>query len=156
MISHDKTFCDKITFSHVATVRDGVMKVEQRNVRNSDWVVDGMSEEAVELGEIDGEASGTSTAASTTAVIAPPAPKKEIDPKLRKQAFNAPKRITKLESLVEKAEEQMAQLDTEMLEAGDKVARVTALNIEKEKLSAKVTAYMDEWEELEDLLAQIA
>ena len=38
VISHDKSFCDKVGFTHVATVTsEGTLKLEQRGTRDSDW-----------------------------------------------------------------------------------------------------------------------
>jgi len=37
VISHDRKFCEKIGFTHVGTVMDGKMVLEQRSLRDSDW-----------------------------------------------------------------------------------------------------------------------
>ena len=37
VISHDREFCDKIGFTHVGTVMDGKLVLEQRDLRESDW-----------------------------------------------------------------------------------------------------------------------
>ena len=78
-----------------------------------------------------------------------------MDPKLRKLAYNAPKRIAKLEHLIEEAETEVDALDNEMMTVGTDVGRLMDLTKEKEKWQAKVAAYMDEWEQLEELLAVV-
>jgi len=37
VISHDREFCDKVGFTHVGTVMDGKLVLEQRSLRESDW-----------------------------------------------------------------------------------------------------------------------
>jgi hypothetical protein len=146
VVSHDKEFCGKIRFTHVASVLDGVMKVEQRDARESDWIITDLSSEAVAEEEEDGE--------KINAKLEPP--KKELDPAQRKQAFNAPKRIEKLGELIEKAEDKMASIDEDMLKHGADVGKLCDLQKIKDSLQLEVDNFMSEWEELEELLAQIA
>jgi len=37
VISHDRKFCEKVGFTHVGTVTDGKLVLEQRPLRDSDW-----------------------------------------------------------------------------------------------------------------------
>jgi ATP-binding cassette, subfamily F, member 3 len=37
VISHDREFCNKVGFTHVGTVIDGKLKLEQRSLQESDW-----------------------------------------------------------------------------------------------------------------------
>eukprot|EP00587_Corethron_hystrix_P002067 CAMPEP_0113314504 /NCGR_PEP_ID=MMETSP0010_2-20120614/10535_1 /TAXON_ID=216773 ORGANISM="Corethron hystrix, Strain 308" /NCGR_SAMPLE_ID=MMETSP0010_2 /ASSEMBLY_ACC=CAM_ASM_000155 /LENGTH=627 /DNA_ID=CAMNT_0000170797 /DNA_START=59 /DNA_END=1942 /DNA_ORIENTATION=- /assembly_acc=CAM_ASM_000155 len=37
VISHDRSFCEDVGFTHVGTVMDGKLKLEQRPLRDSDW-----------------------------------------------------------------------------------------------------------------------
>ena len=138
VISHDQNFCDKLEFTHVATVQDGRVKIEQRGAQASDWVINGMGGAAVETVEAALEK------------------KKVDDPKLRKLAYNAPKRIKKLEELVLKAEESIAALEQEMLSIGNDVGALVDLSNKKQALEDKVAEYMTEWEELEEVLLQVA
>lgn len=141
VISHDKTFCDKVGFTHIATIQDdGTLKVDQRGSRESDW--DSSVNTFQRSSSLESEDGATKEA--------------EIDPALRKQAFNAPKRIAKIEALVEEKEEKMAKLDQEMLANGSDVGKLVDLTKEKEKFEEEVMLLMEEWEELESLLAQLA
>ena len=143
VVSHDRSFCERITFTHVATVHDEQLVIEQRDARQGDWIIGDLSEQPTTETASSSENNGKSSS-------------KEVDPKLRKQAYNAPKRITKLESLIEKAEEKIAALDEEMLSHGSDVGKLVDLTKEKEALEAQVVEYMEEWEELEELLSQVA
>jgi TolA-binding protein len=156
VVSHDRHFCDKITFTHVATVQDGKFTLEEREVRASDWFVAGMSA-ATSVGSaaaVDGSSMGAASNDSATA--ASTKSKKELDPKLRKAAYNAPKRIQKLEGMIADAEGQIATLDENMLQHGKDVEKLVEWNQKKQKLQEKIESYMVEWNELEDLLAKVA
>jgi ATP-binding cassette, subfamily F, member 3 len=37
VISHDREFCEKVGFTHVGTVMDGKLVLEQRSLSDSDW-----------------------------------------------------------------------------------------------------------------------
>ena len=37
VISHDREFCEKVGFTHVGTVSNGKLVLEQRSLRSSDW-----------------------------------------------------------------------------------------------------------------------
>lgn len=37
VISHDREFCEKVGFTHVGTVMNGKLVLEQRPLRESDW-----------------------------------------------------------------------------------------------------------------------
>jgi len=143
VVSHDRSFCEKIAFTHVATVCDGQLTIEQRNARHNDWNIGDLS--AQPTTETESSFDNTRTSLS-----------KEVDSKLRKQAYNAPKRIAELESLIEKAEEKIVALDEEMLSHGSDVGKLVDLTKEKETFEAQVVEYMEEWEDLEELLAQVA
>ena len=136
VISHDQAFCEKVGFTHVATVSDGAFRLEQRSMRTNDWKV-----VRTTLDGDDAEDTFTPTPA-----------KDEMDPALRKMLFNAPKRISSLESLIEKTEEAIAAIDEKMMENGSDVGLLTDLSKEKGVLEDQVAGYMEEWEELEELL----
>jgi ATP-binding cassette subfamily F protein uup len=80
---------------------------------------------------------------------------KEEDKKKRKRAFNAPKRIQKIEQIIENNEQKMAKIDGEMMEVGNDVGKLTDMSQEKEKLDAEVEELMEEWAELEMLLEEL-
>ena len=80
---------------------------------------------------------------------------KEALKQKRKQAFNAPKRIKKLEKMIETSEMKIAELDEQMMEVGSDVGKLTDLSNDKQKEEANVAKYMEEWEDLEQLLAEI-
>lgn len=150
VISHDKSFCDKVGFTHVATVSDGGLKLEQRSTRDSDW--DSSIATFQRTNENDDDVSSSEGGEGDVVEQQ----KKEIDPKLRKQAYNAPKRIAKIESIVEQTEEKIAKIDDAMMTVGNDVGKLVDLNKEKETLEELVMELMEEWEELESLLAQVA
>ena len=144
VISHDKAFCEQVGFTHVLTITDeGGLHLEQRDANDGDW------DSSVATFQKSGDAGEGDD--DTEVVVVD----KEIDAKRRKMAFNAPKRISKIESLVETKEEKMAVLDEEMLENGSDVGKLVDLSKKKEILEEEVMELMEEWEELETLLAEM-
>jgi ATP-binding cassette subfamily F protein 3 len=140
VISHDQAFCKAIPFTHVGTVENGVLTVEQRDTRPNDW---SLFEGATVSIRKEEEASSESEANS----------KPILDREKQKQAYNAPKRIAKIETLIEKAESRIEELDAEMFAHGSDVDKLTELSAKREEQDALVTELMEEWEELEELLA---
>lgn len=144
VVSHDRNFCDQIEFTHVATVYDGKFILEQRSVRESDWVIDGLSAAAAVVDRVkqDAEAQRADTSL--------------LDPALRKKAFNAPKQIAKLEKKIGDLEARIAAIDEEMVAVGSDIGKLVSLNGRREKLESQVAGCLEQWEELEGLLAQVA
>ena len=143
MISHDKSFCEQVGFTHVLTITgEGGLRLEQRDANESDW------DSSVATFQKSGDAGEDGDGAATVV-------DKELEAKKRKMAFNAPKRISKIESMVEQKEEKMAALDEEMLANGSDVGKLVDLSKEKEVLEEEVMELMEEWEELEVLLAEM-
>jgi ATPase subunit of ABC transporter with duplicated ATPase domains len=147
VISHDKAFCEKVGFTHVATVQDGSLKLEQRDTRESDWDSSSSSTQPT-----ISSANGSDDDSNNNKPVMT-----EEDRKRKKQAYNAPKRIAKIEETVMKREEKITQLDDEMMLNGSDVGKLVDLTKQKEALEAEVLELMEEWEELEGLLlAQVA
>ena len=145
VISHDRSFCEKIGFTHVGTVKDGSFVLEERSLCERDW-------ERYDLGskEVDGAlVSSGQTSSEDSSPLS-----KEEESRLRKLAYNAPKRIKKIETLVEKCEEEIASIDNDMIEFGTDFGKLKVLMKDKEEKESKLEEYMIEWEELETVLAQ--
>jgi ATPase subunit of ABC transporter with duplicated ATPase domains len=149
VVSHDRNFCRQLDFTHVATVRDGRLVLEQRGAADSDWIVGGMSDGTAPTAA-SLENTSTVDESSRQAAVAGDSP---ADAKRRKQAYNAPKRIAKIEGLIASLEDRIATIDADMLSHGSDVGKLVDLSTEKDKLEAQVAAYMDEWEKLEELLS---
>lgn len=143
VVSHDRSFCDSVGFNTVGTVVDGSLTVEERDLSDKDWK------------QYDMQLAGTAEEGEALIVEMTPEQKAE-DERKRKLAFNAPKLITKLENKIEKAEAKIAEIDDEMMNVGNDVGKLTDLSIQKQKQEEKVANMMTEWEELEELLAQVS
>jgi len=147
VISHDKAFCEQVGFTHILTITsEGTLRLEQRDANASDW---DSSIATFQKSSGEAEANGSESSSIETVVD------KEEEEKRRKMAFNAPKRISKIEALVEQKEEKIATLDEEMLANGSDVGKLVDLSNEKEVLEGEVMELMEEWEELETLLAEM-
>ena len=147
VISHDKAFCEQVGFTHVLTITgEGGLRLEQRDANSGDW---DSSVATFQKSNGESESSDTESAPEMTPE------EKEALAKKRKMAFNAPKRIAKIEALVEEKEEKISVLDEEMLANGSDVGKLVDLTKEKDVLEEEVMTLMEEWEELESLLAEM-
>jgi len=144
VVSHDRTFCETVGFTHVGTVKDKQLIIEERDLRDSDWDVYALEADDIET------------------VSLPSAPEKpvELTPEQkalanqrRKDLKNAPKRIKRLEADIEKCNVKISALDKDMFEVGNDVGKLTDLSKEKQKEEAKVEKMEEEWMKLEELLA---
>ena len=143
VVSHDKAFCDSVGFNAVGTVKDGSLVIEERDLNEKDWQQYALNGRADAVSEEDVE---------ETRELTPE--EKEEQKRIRKQLFNAPKRVKKIEKMVENKEEKMATINEEMMNAGNDVGVLTDLSNEKTKLEEEVMVLMEEWEELEELIAK--
>jgi predicted nucleic acid-binding Zn-ribbon protein len=128
-------------------VQNGVLRVEQRGPRESDWHLSGLSASAVVRSSTPSEAD-----ASVSTVQGSKSPMSEKD---RKRAFNAPKRIARLEQLIEQTDARISEVDDCMMKNGSDLSVLVDLSKEKEQLGNRIAEYMNEWEELEKLLASL-
>lgn len=139
VISHDRNFCDKVGFTHVVTVDNGELVMEQRGAKASDWEESKMTLQRMALDDASpGDISEL-----------------EMDEATRKKAYNAPKRIHKIEELIDENEAQIAALDEEMLSNGSDVGKLVDLTQARNQLNEQVVELMEEWEELEALLEHL-
>lgn len=147
VVSHDRAFCESVGFTHVGTVKDGSIVIEQRGLEERDWERYDISSSSEDDGSSGGNASQVVELSAEE--------KAELDKK-RKLAFNAPKRIQKIELLIEKAEEAIAELDEEMMKCGSDVEALVKLTERKTKEENTVAKLMEEWESLEEVLAEMS
>lgn len=144
IISHDRSFCNAIPFTHVGTVEDGKLVVEQRSVRSSDWSLFEGSTVTVEGISVNGGGRKDHNHHSTGTDDDPSDPyHQQMDAEKRKQAFNAPKRISKIEQLLEDAEARIAAIDEEMFANGSNVGKLTELSAKREEQEMKVATLME-------------
>ena len=106
VVSHDRRFCDTIGFTHVGTVKDGGLVIEERALDDRDW-------ECYDIASTLGEACD---GAVPSGIIELTPEEKAEQERKRKLAFNAPKRIIKIEQMIEKAENKIAEYDEKMME----------------------------------------
>jgi hypothetical protein len=172
VVSHDRNFCSQLEFTHVATVSDGKCILEQRDACEKDWQVESLMQRSTTI-EADTQSNGATTtvspqpivaavevtssaATAATATTASTTATAITDPKLRKKHFNAPKRIAKIEEEMQRLEQQIALVDDKMMRNGKDVGQIQDLFEEKQTLQQKMDSYMEEWEELEQLLSGVA
>ena len=143
VVSHDRAFVDELKPTHVATVADGAVSLEKRDLTDADWDVSSIDERG--------------TPAADAVVVAEaeaPAPVVEVveDDKTRKKRHNAPKRMEKLEALIADAEAAVAAIDADMAAERD-AAALMGLQEKRDATQADADKFWAEYGELEELLA---
>jgi ATP-binding cassette subfamily F protein uup len=154
VVSHDRVFCSQLEFTHVATVADGKLIMEQRDARESDWVVGSTTSPSKAMDAQASSAPSSGSAANCHSSSTTPAKPVVSDPVLRKKLFNAPKRIQKIEEQVAKLEKEVTRADEAMLSTGNDLDKLNILQQQKDSASGKIDALMKEWDELESLLEE--
>lgn len=142
VVSHDRAFCESVGFTHVGTVMDGGLVIEERGLDGRDWA-------CYDIASTSGDECDALVAELT------PEQKAEQEQK-RKLAFNAPKRISRIEELIEKAEMKIAMYDEQMLEFGRDVDKLMEMTEKKTKEEESVANLMEEWESLEEVMAEMS
>ncbi len=148
VISHDRSFCEKVGFTHVATVADGTLKLEQRSLCDTDWEQYSMKSDVVAVDNDQTQAREMNTEQLEEE-------KKEVA-KRRKLSVNAPRRIAQLEKMINECEVVISSLDAEALAHGHDVGKLVDLTEAKAREQAKVDAMMKEWEELEAIISEFS
>jgi len=151
VVSHDRAFCESVGFTHVGTVKDGGLIIEERGLQDRDWERYDISSASLPEGIVatGGSGGGEASVKQLTAEE-----KAELERK-RKLAFNAPKRIKKIEALIEKAEEKVMEYEKEMIKVGNDVGKLMELTEKKTKEEKSIAKLMEEWEELEEVMTEM-
>lgn len=144
VVSHDRSFCESVGFTHVGTVMDGGLIIEERGLTARDWATYDISSSS---------GNGCGDFAPVSELSAEEKAEQEIK---RKLAFNAPKRIKKIEQLIEKAEIKMTEIDTAMLQFGRDADKLMEMSEKKTKEEESVDKLMEEWESLEEVMAEMS
>ncbi|KAJ1424701.1 ABC transporter [Ochromonadaceae sp. CCMP2298] len=145
VISHDRTFLEALQPTHVLTVRDGGVTMEARGLREEDW--NDPLNSRCEVVESKFAAIPTPAVSFSTGKAAPATP---IDDEAhRKKVLNAPRRMKKIENLLEKHDSDLKKIDQKMLDNGTKSGILNDLQKDKNEFQAKVDKLYAEYEELE-------
>ena len=144
VVSHDRAFCESVGFTHVGTVKDGGIIIEERGLEDRDWA------------RYDMALDGSGNCGDTTPVAELTPEEKAEQERKRKLAFNAPKRMKKIEQLIETSEKKIAEFDARMLKCGSDVEKLMELTNKKTKEEDSIAKLMEEWESLEIVLAEMS
>lgn len=141
-----RQFCEKVGFTHVGTVSNNGLIIEERGLEDKDWTI-------YDLASTD-DFSESGTNGDMLSVELTAEEKVEQDKK-RKLAFNAPKRIEKIEEMIEKSEMKIAEYDRKMLQIGNDVEQLMQMTEMKTNEEERVANLMEEWESLEEVMAEM-
>ena len=142
VISHDRGFVERLDPTHVVTVRDGQVGVEQRALIEDDWDVPLLSRVAepkfAPITEAPTTPAFSSKSDNQANAKSDVAASSGDDNETRKAKMNAPKVIKKLENNITKWEEKLMELDDEMIKNGKDVGKLSDLQKEKDKINEKI------------------
>ena len=145
-MSHDQAFCKEIPFTHVGTVKDGGLIIEERGLNEKDW-------ERYDIASTSGDVSSDT---DTSSVVELSPEDRAEQERRRKLAFNAPKRIKKIEDLIEQSELKIAYYDEKMMEYGNDMEKLMEMTELKSKEEENVASLMEEWEMLEAVIDEVS
>jgi ABC-type multidrug transport system ATPase subunit len=160
VISHNKGFVEKLKVTHVGLIRDRRLIIEERMLRPSDWAFDthtggsgGPSKAVVKSSGSKG--SSKASDGKQGVAVADGGKANYQDQRARfKKLSAAPKRIAKLQLIIEEKERKVEEYGKKMYHAGSDVAKVMEFSERKEALASEVEALYAEWDELEAMLAE--
>ena len=135
VISHDRSFLSRLDPTHVLTVDATGVKLEQRTLSNSDWLISKTSSSSSGGGDKKKKSTNNS-----------------ISDAERKRRYNAPKLLAQLEVKIANQEADVAALDADLLEAGADVAACLELAKKRDKLQAQLDKYYADYEGLDALI----
>ena len=160
VISHDRSFLEEFNPTHILTVRDGKVTLEERGLRDDDW------KDALNSRENTNKfADNPSASSSTNKNIINSANKKKsksepaidvekssapVAAALRAEPADAPKkkvnnqRIGKIETMISKYEKEMGAIDVDMQANGRNRDKLYDLQKEKDELQKKVDKLYEE------------
>ena len=148
VISHDKPFLEEFDPTHVLTVRDGKVTLEERGLRDEDW------NDLLNSRESSNKFNDTPKEAKAESKVPSPTPSPSNASKMESKPSTAGKkkgnsqRIGKIESLVEKYEAEMASIDSDMLNNGRNRDKLYELQKDKNSLQEKIDKLYNELESL--------
>mmetsp|Transcript_5945 Transcript_5945/g.8147 ORF Transcript_5945/g.8147 Transcript_5945/m.8147 type:complete len:731 (-) Transcript_5945:346-2538(-) len=147
VISHNAEFCKQLGNTHVGIVGGGTVKVEERELRDSDWKFSVPSSTASSIAEeTTGEKILDESVNSTGS--------KTIDKETRKSLNVKRNRVKKIEQILARNEEKLAALEEEMMEIGGDTGLMD-LYKKKEKIQEEDAKMYEEWEVLEEEITRI-
>ena len=145
VISHDQTFLEELEPTHVLTVRDGKVRMEERGLREDDWndPLDYKHEEKF-----------ASNGTFEKAIKPPNGSNKNVnnDNENKKKKVKASKRITKIEASVENHAAELSKIDEEILLNVKNKAKMIELQKSRSIIQEKVDAL---YAELDELLQEV-
>lgn len=160
VISHNKPFVERLRPTHIGLIRNRRLVVEERALRPTDWAfdVEGDKAGAGAGAAAASKASSTSSGDGAAAAAGGDDEKPQLSYAEQRARFKkisaAPKRIAKLEALLEEKEAKVEEYDREMYKNGADAGKVMELSERREGLAKEIEGLYAEWEELELLLAE--
>lgn len=152
VISHNKPFVERLRPTHIGLIRNRRLVVEERPLRPTDWAFDVEGDKAGGA-TATGASKGDGGAAAGAGEEKPQLSYAEQRARFKKISA-APKRIAKLQELLEEKEAKVEEYDRDMYKNGADAGRVMELSERRDALASEIEGLYAQWEELELLVAE--
>lgn len=129
VISHDKTFLTEFDPTHVISIRDGKVIMEERGLLEEDWDDVLNSREASKY-------------------VSSPSPSSTSNVESSRKGISS-KQISKIESYISKYEKEVAMIDEEMMNNGRNSAKLSELQKKKDVICKKIEDLYADYAKLE-------
>jgi len=148
VISHDRAFLEAYEPTHVLTVRDGTVKLEERGLKDDDWNDELNSRENSKFANPESQTVKDTTASETKKSSS--AAKATVETKGTEKSNSSKnnRRITKIEASIERYENQIGVIDQEMIDNGRNSQKLYELQGKKDDLQKKIDELYKELETL--------
>ncbi|KAG8457658.1 hypothetical protein KFE25_002322 [Diacronema lutheri] len=140
-VSHDRAFVEAIEPTHVVSVRDGRVRMEERALRDDDWV----HPDAAEASDATAQQRAPVRAAAAAAAAAA-APARGDDKAQRKARTAAEKSAKALERRMDKLAQDVGALEASLAGAGSDYTLAARLQAQIDATNAELDATLVEWE----------
>lgn len=168
VISHDRSFLEEYSPTHVMTVRNGCVVLEERELRDDDWNDILNSREASKFASNSSPATSSSKTVNNseannaktsngkknkkevkqveTPKIVATSPIPATTPTSKPSSKGNPRQISKIESSLAKYEAEKGLIDTEMINNGSNREKLYDLQKKKDDIQAKLDKLYAEYE----------
>lgn len=157
-VSHDRAFVEAFAPTHVVSVRDGKVRMEERSLRESDWVhpdAAAAAEQPQPPPPPPAAKAAVGSKATATAVAAAPAAgaAKHSDDKAQRKARAAAEKSAKsLEKRMDKMAEAIGEIEAQLKAAGSDYQLAAELQAQIDATNAELEETLAQWEAA-DLIA---
>lgn len=150
VISHDRTFLDDFQPTHVLTVREGRVTLEERGLREDDWNDILGSREAAKFASNAAASTPAVKSASTSTASITQKEQQQTETKKKNngKSSKSGKQASKLESSIAKLEKQLLEIDENMAKFFKDGNKMSELKKTRKEVQSKLDGLFEEFSTL--------